>query len=118
MSDRPKIEMLPVPDTSHIYDFQKMMLDRVAAMLALPYHLLAPGPIIRTHLGDIQHRGGWHTPIREIAALMPSPEIVALRERAELFARKALEDYRRRHETVCWVYLVGYDPQKLLEYKP
>ena len=114
MTERPKIEMLPVPDTSHIHDFQKMMLDRVSAMYGLPYHMLAPYPIIRTHLGDLGHRGGWHTPIREIAL---SPEMAAIRERAEETARKALEDYRVRHETVCWVYLVGYDPQKLLEHK-
>lgn len=103
MTDRPKIEMLPVPDVGHIYSFRNMMLDRVAAAFALPYHLLAPGPIIRTHIGDIGQFIDWDADRRT---------------RIDAIWRKALQEHNRRHETACWVYLVGYDPQKLLEHKP
>lgn len=106
---RPKIEMLPVPDTSRLYDFQKMMLDRIAAAFALPYHLLAPGPIIRTHLGDIQYSSAW--------ASYEDAAFPALRAIADELACKALNEYHVRYEAICWTYLVGYDPQKLLEHK-
>jgi len=44
-----------------------------------------------------------------------SPEMRALRERSKMFMERTMQEYWRQRERAAAIYLIGYDPQMLLE---
>lgn len=110
-SDRMKIVPLPISDNPHAGDFAKAILEQLTAQFGLTFEQLngrTVGRVNRFHTGGPVN-------FRPNVDDYVHPEIVVLRERGERLARRAMDVYRREYESICAIYLLGYDPQRLLE---
>lgn len=83
-----RITPLPISDNPHAGDFAKAILEQLAATFGLTFEQLNGRTVGRVN-----------------------------RELQERSARRALDVYRREYASICAVYLIGYDPQRLLEDK-
>lgn len=112
-SDRIEIVPLPISDNPHAGDFAKAIIDQLAATFGLTFEQLngrTVGRVNRFHTGGpVNFRPNVDDSIH--------PGVRVLRERQERLARRAMDVYRREYESICAIYFLGYDPQRLLEDK-
>lgn len=110
-SDRIEIVALPISDNPHAGDFAKAIIDQLAANFGLTFEQLngrTVGRVNRFHTGGpVNFRPNVDDYIH--------PGVRELRDRGERLARRAMDVYRREYASICAIYFLGYDPQRLLE---
>jgi hypothetical protein len=110
-SDRIKIVPLPISDNPHAGDFAKAIIEQMAATFGLTFEQLngrMVGRVNRFHTGGPVN-------FRPKVDDYIHPGVRVLRERQERLARRAMDVYRREYASICAIYFLGYDPQRLLE---
>lgn len=109
-SDRIEIVPLPLSDNPHAGDFAKAIIDQLAATFGLTFEQLngrTVGRVNRFHTGGpVNFRPNVDDYIH--------PGVRVLRERQERLAHRAMDVYRREYASICAIYFLGYDPQRLL----
>ena len=111
-SDRIEIVPLPISDNPHAGDFAKAIIDRLAATFGLTFEQLngrTVGRVNRFHTGGVVRHGGGLRPGEIPVVLHSGYDVPAQR------ARRAMDVYRREYASICAIYFLGYDPQRLLE---
>lgn len=110
-SDRIEITPLPISDNPLAGDFAETIIKQMAAQFGLTFEQVngrTVGRVNRFHTGGPVN-------FRPNVDAYTHPEIVVLRERGERLARRAMDVYRREYASLCAIYFLGYDPQRLLE---
>lgn len=100
-----KVKLLPVPDTGQLYDFQKMVLGQVAGMFGLPY-------------AAFDARKLPFDPQAFRHPLPSDPHVQSIRTLSDRILKRVIEQDARERERRAAFYIIGYDPQMLLEHKP
>lgn len=111
-----RITPLPISDNPHAGDFVKKTLDDLTAMFGLTFEQVSGqvvGRVNRYHDGGVVKLP--FDPKAFRMELPVSPEMRALRERSKMFMERTMQEYWRQRERAAAIYLIGYDPQMLLE---
>ena len=104
-----EIKPLPISDNPHAGDFAKAIIEQMALHFGLTFEQLNGRTVGRVNR--------FPTDFRPNVDDYVHPGVRVLRERQERLARRAVDVYRREYESICAIYLIGYDPQRLLEDK-
>lgn len=115
-----KIKLLPISDNPNAGDFAKAIIEQLAATFGLTFEQLngrTVGRVNRFHTGGVVKKSFDRNAFKVDTSELLDPRLQPLREATERKARAAMDVYRREYESICAVYLIGYDPQRLLEDK-